>query len=257
MSRALSSRRLSPVRAAGLWLFVLALGACASGGNNLRLARIAEQQQDYDLAVAEYTKAARSHPDDRTIRLSLDRAKLRASQDHFARARRHAATGKTNEALVEYQLASELNPGNGEIQDELRTLRAQMRTQVALDRGGKTTIEALIKDSLAAPSSRSSSWSMAQRMASLPTAPSSSESLEAGSLSTEGRQVESAATSLLAWSSRFLALSSSVMGFLVAGLPDLPLVVFLATGFLDSFLAEPPPPQATSEVPTIRAQAKR
>ena len=151
MSRALSSRRLSRVRAAGLGLFLLALGACASGGNNLHLARIAEQQQDYDLAVAEYTKAARSRPDDRTIRLSLDRAKLRASQDHFARARRHAATGKTNEALVEYQLASELNPGNGEIQDELRALRAQMRTQVALDRGGKTTLEALIKDSLAAP----------------------------------------------------------------------------------------------------------
>ncbi|HUU33786.1 MAG TPA: secretin N-terminal domain-containing protein [Vicinamibacterales bacterium] len=124
--------------------------SCAST-SALGQARLAEQQQDYDLAVAEYTKAARAKPDDRGVRLALDRAKLRASQDHFARARRHAATGHAEEALIEYQLAAELNPASGEIQDELRTLRAQMRTQVALDRGGKTTLEALIKDSLSAP----------------------------------------------------------------------------------------------------------
>ncbi len=151
MTCQLVPRRLLRVRTAGLLALVLSVAACASSGGNLRQARLAEQQQDYDLAVAEYTKAARARPDDRTIRLSLDRAKLRASQDHFARARRHAATGRTDEALVEYQLAAELNPASGEIQDQLRTLRAQMRTQVAIDRGGKTTLEALIKDSLAAP----------------------------------------------------------------------------------------------------------
>jgi general secretion pathway protein D len=137
------------LRVAALAL-VTCVGACATTGGT-RLAQLAEQRQDYDLAVAEWTKAARARPDDRTIRLSLDRAKLRASQDHFARARRHAATGKTEEALVEYQLAAELNPANGEIQDELRALRAQLRTQVAVVRGGKTTLEGLIRDSLAAP----------------------------------------------------------------------------------------------------------
>ncbi|MFN7979406.1 MAG: hypothetical protein U0P30_14815 [Vicinamibacterales bacterium] len=141
-----SSRLLG---AAGLVAATL-LGACASTGA-MQNARLAEQRQDYDLAVAEWTKAARQHPDDRTVRLSLDRAKLRAAQDHFAKARRHAATARTDEALVEYQLAAELNPASGEIQDELRALRAQMRTQVASDRGGKTTLEGLIRDSLAAP----------------------------------------------------------------------------------------------------------
>jgi general secretion pathway protein D len=125
-------------------------GSCAARGP-MAQAKLAEQRQDYDLAVAEYTKAARARPDDRAVRLALDRAKLRASQDHFARARRHAATGRTDDALVEYQIAAELNPANGEIQDELRALRTQVRTQIALDRGGKTTLEALIKDSLAAP----------------------------------------------------------------------------------------------------------
>ncbi len=144
------SGRLSRLVGAACLVAAATLSACATGGA-VQTARLAEQRQDYDLAVAEWTKAARQRPDDRTVRLSLDRAKLRASQDHFARARRHAATQHTDEALVEYQLAAELNPASGEIQDELRALRAQMRTQVAVDRGGKTTLEALIRDSLAAP----------------------------------------------------------------------------------------------------------
>ena len=144
------SGRLSRLVGTACLVAAATLSACATGGA-MQNARLAEQRQDYDLAVAEWTKAARQRPDDRTVRLSLDRAKLRASQDHFARARRHAATQHTDEALVEYQLAAELNPASGEIQDELRALRAQMRTQVAVDRGGKTTLEALIRDSLAAP----------------------------------------------------------------------------------------------------------
>ena len=144
------SGRLSRLVGVACLVAAATLSACATSGA-MQNARLAEQRQDYDLAVAEWTKAARQRPDDRTVRLSLDRAKLRASQDHFARARRNAATQHTDEALVEYQLAAELNPASGEIQDELRALRAQMRTQVAVDRGGKTTLEALIRDSLAAP----------------------------------------------------------------------------------------------------------
>ncbi len=143
-----ASRR--PLALAATLVAGLLTASCAST-TALGQARAAERQQDYDLAVAEYTKAARARPNDRSVRLALDRAKLRAAQDHFARARRHSATGRTEEALIEYQLAAELNPASGQIQDELRTLRAQMRTQVALDRGGKTTLEALIKDSLTAP----------------------------------------------------------------------------------------------------------
>ena len=64
----------------------------------------AEHRQDYDLAVVEYTKALRAaSPDDANARAALERAKLRASQDHFNRGRRLAATGKFDEALVEYR----------------------------------------------------------------------------------------------------------------------------------------------------------
>ncbi len=123
-----SSRR--PLALAATLVFGLLTAACAST-SSLNQARAAEQQQDYDLAVAEYTKAARARPDDRAVRLALDRAKLRAAQDHFARARRHNASGRTEEALIEYQLAAELNPANGQIQDELRT-----RARPDADAGG-------------------------------------------------------------------------------------------------------------------------
>jgi general secretion pathway protein D len=142
--------RLSSRRLASLLVACLLLASCASSGA-LQTARLAEQQQDYDLAVAEYMKAARARPDDRSIRLALDRAKLRASQEHVNRARRHLATNRTEEALIEFQLAAELNPANGDIQDELRSLRTQLRTKIATDREGRTTLEALITDSLAAP----------------------------------------------------------------------------------------------------------
>jgi general secretion pathway protein D len=132
-----------------LCLASLAAG-CAAGGA-LRAARLAESQQDFDRAVVEYTKALRARPNDRTLRASLEQAKLRAAQDHFTRARRLASIGKLEEALIEYQLAAELNPTNGAIQDEMRTARAQIRAKIAVSAEGKTQLETLIAQSLHAP----------------------------------------------------------------------------------------------------------
>ncbi len=128
----------------------VALGACATTGS-LRIARDAELAQNYDIAVAEYTKLLRAKPDSREARQGLDRAKLRASQDHFTKARQFASASKLEEALVEYQLASELNPANGEIEQELQATRAQLRAKVAIADNGKTRLESLIQQSLDAP----------------------------------------------------------------------------------------------------------
>ena len=103
------SSTMAPVRnsrrplqlAAIVVALTLALSACATTGS-LTTARNAETRQDYDRAVAEYTRILRENPDNQDARLGLERAKLRASQDHFARGRRLAATGKLEEALVEY-----------------------------------------------------------------------------------------------------------------------------------------------------------
>ncbi len=140
--------RLSRVALAAL--IVGTLVSCASSGS-IRVARSAESQQNYDIAVAEYTKLLRNNPNSREARQGLERAKLRASQDHFSRARRLSSTGSLEESLVEYQLAAELNPGNAEIQRELQDTRTQLRTRVAIREDGKTRLESLIAQSLAAP----------------------------------------------------------------------------------------------------------
>ena len=122
---------------------LLATGCATSSG--LRRAAAAEQRQDYDIAVAEYTNVLRQHPDDAGARQALERAKLRASSDHLQAARRLAATGKLDQALVEYELALELNPTNSEIDTALRDVRSQLRTKVAVAREGKTELQTLIE----------------------------------------------------------------------------------------------------------------
>src|SRR5262245_7420563 len=109
-------------RAVALILCTVAAGCAASSGAVHR-AVAAERRQDYDVAVVEYTKAVRLNPDDQNARTGLERAKLRASQDHFTKGRRLAAVGKLDLALAELEVAAELNPTNGELDDELRATR--------------------------------------------------------------------------------------------------------------------------------------
>ncbi|MFI5179037.1 MAG: secretin N-terminal domain-containing protein [Vicinamibacterales bacterium] len=119
-------------------------GGCAESGA-LHRGQAAERRQDYDLAVVEFTKALRLRPDDVEARASLERAKLRASQDHFTKGRRLAATGKLDVALAEYELAAELNPSNGDLDQELRSTRNKLRAKVAVAREGKTELQTLIE----------------------------------------------------------------------------------------------------------------
>jgi general secretion pathway protein D len=109
-----------------------------------RRGRDAEQRQDYDRAVAEYTQALRLAPRNTDARLGLERARLRAAQDHFVKGRRLAALGKFEEALVEYGLAAELNPSGADIDQELRSTRTKLRAKVAVSNEGKTELQSLI-----------------------------------------------------------------------------------------------------------------
>src|SRR5262245_56680402 len=130
------------------------LGSLAAGcatNAAVRAGQLAESQQDYDRAVVEYTKVVRANPDDRNALASLEQVKLRAAQSHFTRARRMASTGKLEEALIEYQLALELNPSNATIEEELRTVRSQLRAKIAVTEEGKTQLETLIQRAMDAP----------------------------------------------------------------------------------------------------------
>ena len=130
------------------WLAALTvvtlLAGCATTGA-LREARRAEERLDYDRAVIEYTRALQRDPDNVTARTGLQRAKVRAAQDHFTRARRFAALGRLEEAVAEYQLAAELNPLSGEITEELRATQSLLRAKVPVNRNGRTELEALVE----------------------------------------------------------------------------------------------------------------
>jgi general secretion pathway protein D len=122
------------------------LAGCASTAS-LRTGRQAEQLKEYDRAIIEYTKVLRAHPDNQMARESLERAKLRSSLEHLTRGRRLVNGGRLDEAVVELQLASELNPSSADIDEALRSVRAQLRNKVAVAREGKTQLESLIERS--------------------------------------------------------------------------------------------------------------
>ena len=131
-------------QAAALALVSFVACACATT-STLRKARDAEQAQDYDRAVVQYTLAVKEKPDSADARTSLERAKLRASQFHLINGRRYAAASKLEEAVLEYQIASEMNPSSNEADRELRQTRSQLRAKVAVSREGKTALETLIE----------------------------------------------------------------------------------------------------------------
>src|SRR4051812_32875490 len=135
------SHRRSAVALLAICLFA---GGCAASGA-LRRGSDAEHRQDFDLAVVEYTKSLRLRPDDANTRAALERAKLRASDEHFNRGRRLAAGGKFDQALVEYQVAAELNPSNGDLDKELLATRNKLRAKIAIAREGKTELQTLIE----------------------------------------------------------------------------------------------------------------
>lgn len=118
------------------------LAGCAA--NALKQGQQADDMRDFDAAVAQYMKAVREHPTDHEAQLLLDRAKLRASNEHHMRGRRMYATGRFDEALVELQLASELNPTNADAAKDLRSLRNALRAQVSRPEGGPTQLESLL-----------------------------------------------------------------------------------------------------------------
>ena len=126
---------------AGLCL-VLATGCATSVRDRARTAELAE---NFDEAVIEYTRALENRPDDRALRRDLERARLRAAQAHQAEGLRLAGLGNHEDALLEYQLAAELDPSSEAVRDLLRETAQQVRTRRAALRAGQTEIEALIE----------------------------------------------------------------------------------------------------------------
>jgi general secretion pathway protein D len=134
------------MRATILLVLIVAASGCATT-SALRSGENAETAQDYDRAVVEYTRALQADPDNRSARQGLERSTLRSAQEHYTRGRRFHVAGRLNEALVELQLAAELNPNDDTVQQLLDTVRGEVRAGAAIARDGKTQLETLIERS--------------------------------------------------------------------------------------------------------------
>lgn len=118
------------------------LTGCAT--TRIRQAQQAEDIRDFDLAVARYTQILRTNPHDRDALAGLDRSKLRAAEAHLLRGRRLEATGKLDEALMELQLASELNPTSDDVARELKATRLAARNRLMVEENGQTALDAVL-----------------------------------------------------------------------------------------------------------------
>jgi len=99
----------------------LVLAGCATSAA-FRAGEKAERREEYDRAVLEYAKAVQESPDNLEYKRSLERARLRSSQEHAFAARRLAGRALYKEALDELRLALDLNPASETLRAETHDL---------------------------------------------------------------------------------------------------------------------------------------
>jgi general secretion pathway protein D len=110
----------------GAALLALALTACATS-SAFRAGEKAERRRDYDQAVLEYSKALKNDPDNLHYRKSLERARLRASEEHARAGRRLLGRGLHKEALDEFKLALDLNPDSTTLGQDIEDAQRHQR----------------------------------------------------------------------------------------------------------------------------------
>jgi general secretion pathway protein D len=102
--------------------------ACASHMAS-RQADIAAQRGDWDEAVLQYMKAVEENPENLSHKAALLRAKMKASQVHFAKGQEFEKAGVFDRAMIEYQQAVQLDPTNQYAQAQLDHARQALQAQ--------------------------------------------------------------------------------------------------------------------------------
>jgi general secretion pathway protein D len=111
----------------GVLALAVAMAGCVTT-TAFRAGERAERIQDWDQAVLEYSKAVQENPDNVHYRKSLERARLRASDQHARNARRFLARRLYKEALEEFRLALDMNPEALALAEEAREAEERLRT---------------------------------------------------------------------------------------------------------------------------------
>jgi len=112
--------------AMGLMLAVCTVPAHAeSAASYFKHGEAAEAGQDYDAAFENYQKAYNRSPKDLRYRTALYRVRVPASALHLGKARKLEQTGDSQAALAELLRATEIDPSNEAVQQEIAKLRAK------------------------------------------------------------------------------------------------------------------------------------
>ncbi len=118
-------QRPSKLQALVLLGLVLTAVSCATY-TGVREARTAEESGDWDTAVLHYLELTQREPGNLSYRTSLLRAQMRASQMHLELGRQFSDVAELDAALIEFQKAVQLDPGNQLAQLELDKVREQI-----------------------------------------------------------------------------------------------------------------------------------
>jgi general secretion pathway protein D len=123
---------------------LLAATVGCTGSSFFREARDAEERGQWDLAVMKLARAVESNPGNPQFKLSLQRAKLRASQAHFDKGKLYRSSGNPELAILELEQAVVLDPTNDYASVELRKAREDF-AKLQAERNGETRMEKLKK----------------------------------------------------------------------------------------------------------------
>ncbi len=99
------------VRLVGLVLICLVVAACATS-KPFRQGQKYARAGDYDRAVLSFSKALNKDPQNVRYQMELSRARFRASQVHFDKAKKYLAAGRLELAVEELQAAVFLDASN-------------------------------------------------------------------------------------------------------------------------------------------------
>ena len=125
-------------------LVALLSGVACTAYRTYEKAKDEEALEHWDVAVLRYSQAADLDPKNTQYRISLLRAKQKASQAHFEKGKLYRSSGSPELAVVELEQAVLLDPTNDYAEVELKKARDEA-ARAAAERNGETKLEALKK----------------------------------------------------------------------------------------------------------------
>ncbi len=120
-------------------LATLALAIAVSGCASSRAVHEAEREETrehWDLAVLAWEHALAMEPTSTTVRIAVQRARMKAAQAHYERGRIHHNSGQLDLAKAELEQAIALDPTLDAAQQEMRLVKADVAARAAEIAGG-------------------------------------------------------------------------------------------------------------------------